>query len=299
MACSIRRSDVNSHPVRVKHSYWFDAGHRILHNWRAVTGLVMIAAIALSALLAPLVAPHEPFKPNPQERLRSPDARYWMGTDDLGRDILSRLLYGSRVSLLVGTVAVGIASTIGLIVGTVAGYCGGWVDSLLMGVGDVFLSVPNLVLALALVAVSWPSLGVVVVAIGVTGWVSYARVVRGQFLALRGEDFVVAARMVGVRPRQIAVRHILPNAIGPAIVLATFHMASAVLMESGLSFLGLGVQPPLPSWGSILATGRRFLQQAPHIATFPGLAIFGTVLAFNLLGDGLRDALDPRMQRRR
>jgi peptide/nickel transport system permease protein len=190
------------------------------------------------------------------------------------------------------------ACSIGLVVGSLAGYYGGGVDNVLMRMADVFLSVPNLVLALALISVLKPSLRNVMIALGITGWVSYARVLRAQFLALRGRDFVVAARMVGARSRRVILCHILPNAIGPVVVLATFHMASAILAEAGLSFLGLGVQPPTPSWGSMLTVGKRYLQQAPHIATFPGLAIFVTALSFNLLGDGLRDALDPRTERR-
>jgi len=297
MASSTLESAMNDRAIRPARSYWQDIWRRLRRNRRAMLGLGIVVIIILSALFAPWLAPHEAFDPNPRERLHTPDSEYWMGTDDLGRDILSRLLYGARVSLQVGLIAVGIAAVIGVLVGAVAGYYGRWIDNLLMRFADMFLAIPSLVLALALISVLKPSLGNVMIAIGITGWVSYARIVRGQFLSLRQQDFVTAAQMVGAGTGRIIFRHILPNAIGPVIVVATFGMASAILSEAGLSFLGLGVQPPNPSWGSMLTVGKRFLQVAPHIATFPGLAILITVLGFNLLGDGLRDALDPRMDR--
>lgn len=297
MASSTLESGMNKGAGRPPRSYWQDIWRRLRSNRRAMLGLGLVVLIILSALFAPWLAPHEAFDPNPRERLHTPGSEYWMGTDDLGRDILSRLLYGTRVSLQVGLIAVGIASIIGVLIGAVAGYYGRWIDNLLMRFADMFLAIPNLVLALALISVLKPSLGNVMLAIGITGWVSYARIVRGQFLSLRQQDFVTAAQMVGAGTGRIIFRHILPNAIGPVIVVATFGMASAILSEAGLSFLGLGVQPPNPSWGSMLTVGKKFLQRAPHIATFPGLAILITVLGFNLLGDGLRDALDPRMDK--
>jgi peptide/nickel transport system permease protein len=250
----------------------------------------------LLAIFAPLIAPADPLAIDYAHPAAPPGAGgHLLGTDAVGRDILARLIYGTRISLQVGLVAVGIAATLGTTVGLAAGYYGGWVDSVLMRTVDVFLAFPVIVLAIGIIAVLGPSLGNVVIALGLVAWTTYARVVRGQVLVLRELDFVHAARAMGVGDWRLLTRHILPNTLAPIIVLATVGMATAIIAEAALSFLGLGVQPPTPSWGTMLNEGRGFLRTAPHISTFPGLAIMLTVLGFNFLGDGLRDALDPRL----
>ena len=252
--------------------------------------------LVLLAIFAPLIAPADPLAIDYAHPAAPPGAGgHLLGTDAVGRDILARLIYGTRISLQVGLVAVGIAATLGTTVGLAAGYYGGWVDSVLMRTVDVFLAFPVIVLAIGIIAVLGPSLGNVVIALGLVAWTTYARVVRGQVLVLRELDFVHAARAMGVGDWRILTRHILPNTLAPIIVLATVGMATAIIAEAALSFLGLGVQPPTPSWGTMLNEGRGFLRTAPHISTFPGLAIMLTVLGFNFLGDGLRDALDPRL----
>ncbi len=259
-------------------------------------GMGIIAGIVLLAIFAPLLAPTDPLAIDYAHPAAPPGVGgHLLGTDAVGRDILARLIYGTRISLQVGLVAVGIAATLGTLVGLAAGYYGGWVDSVLMRTVDVFLAFPVIVLAIGIIAVLGPSLVNVMIALGLVAWTTYARVVRGQVLVLRELDFVHAARAVGVGDGRILIRHILPNTLAPIIVLATVGMATAIIAEAALSFLGLGVQPPTPSWGTMLNEGRGFLRTAPHISTFPGLAIMLTVLGFNFLGDGLRDALDPRL----
>lgn len=261
-----------------------------------MVGLAIIIAIILLAIFAPYVSLADPLAIDYAHTAAPPGvSNHPLGTDAVGRDILARLIYGTRVSLQVGVVAVGIAASLGTAVGLASGYYGGFVDNLLMRIVDVFLAFPVIVLAIAIIAVLGPSLVNVMIALGLVAWTTYARVVRGQVLVLRELDFVQAARAVGTGDVRIIVRHILPNAIAPIIVLATVGMAGAIIAEAALSFLGLGVQPPTPSWGSMLNEGRAFLRIAPHISTLPGLAIMITVLGFNFLGDGLRDALDPRL----
>ncbi len=225
---------------------------------------------------------------------KPPSAAYWFGTDEVGRDLLSRVIWGGRASLSAGVIAVSIAVGVGVPLGMVAGYLGGWVDAVIGRLTDAMLAVPFLILAIALAAFLGPSLGNAMIAIGVTATPIFVRLARGQVLAARAEDWVEAARAVGNPPVRILVRHIFPNILPPVMVQATLAVASAIIAEASLSFLGLGQQPPSPSWGSMLNTAQRFLTQAPWMAIFPGLAIFMTVLAFNLFGDGLRDALDPR-----
>ncbi len=277
-------------------SYWMAAWRRLRRHRLAMVGLGIIVVIILLAIFAPVVSPRDPLEIDYAHTAVPPGVGgHLLGTDAVGRDILARLIYGTRISLQVGIVAVGIASSLGTAVGLAAGYHGGVVDNLLMRVVDVFLAFPVIVLAIAIIAVLGPSLVNVIIALGLVAWTTYARVVRGQVLVLRELDFVQAARAVGTGDAQIIIRHILPNTLAPIIVLATVGMAAAIIAEAALSFLGLGVQPPTPSWGTMLNEGRAFLRTAPHISTFPGLAIMLTVLGFNFLGDGLRDALDPRL----
>jgi peptide/nickel transport system permease protein len=272
------------------------AWRRLRRHRLAMVGLIIIGAIVLLAIFAPLVSPADPLAIDYAHPAAPPGTGgHLLGTDAVGRDIVARLIYGTRVSLQVGIVAVGIAASLGTTVGLIAGYRGGLVDNALMRTVDVFLAFPVIVLAIAIIAVLGPDLVNVMIAIGLVAWTTYARVVRGQVLVLREQDFVQAARACGTSDARIIVRHILPNTLAPIIVLATVGMATAIIAEAALSFLGLGVQPPTPSWGGMLNEGRGFLRIAPHISTFPGLAIMVTVLGFNFLGDGLRDALDPRL----
>jgi peptide/nickel transport system permease protein len=263
-------------------------------------GAVVLAAIALMAVFAPLVAPHDPNLQNlalatkPPMWLAGGDAAFPLGTDNLGRDILSRIVWGARVALVVGLCVVAIGGTLGVSLGLVAGYFGGWADAVIARVADVQLAFPLVLLAIAVVGVVGPGLWTIVAVLGVTSWVEYVRVVRAETLALRERDFVQAAQATGVSPLRIVFRHVLPNVASTVSVLASFEVARAIILESALSFLGLGVPPEIPSWGRMLADGRQYLDTAWWLGLFPGLAISFTVLAVNLFGDGLRDALDPR-----
>lgn len=240
------------------------------------------------------IAPYDPNVPHYDSTLAPPGGEYLLGTDLTGRDIFSRLLVGTRVSLLVGIFAVGLAMSIGVPIGSVAGYAGGWVDEALMRVTDVMISFPALVLALALVGALGPSLRNVILVIGIVYSPQYARLIRGQVLSVKEEEYVEAAQNTGLTDLAILFKHVIPNAFAPVFVQATFHVATAIIFEASLSFLGLGVQPPRPTWGVMIATGRNFLPEQWWISTFPGIAILITVLALNLLGDGLRDEFDPR-----
>jgi peptide/nickel transport system permease protein len=266
----------------------------LLRRPTAVFGLVVLVLVVLLAVLAPWVAPYDPLKTSWSLVRKAPSAAHWFGTDEVGRDLLSRVIWGGRASLLAGVVAVSIAVTIGVPLGMLAGYAGGWFDALIGRLTDAMLAIPFLILAIALAAFLGPSLGNAMIAIGITATPIFVRLARGQVLAARAEDWVEAARAVGNPPARILLRHIFPNILPPVMVQATLAIAAAIIAEASLSFLGLGQQPPAPSWGSMLNTAQRFLTQAPWMAIFPGLAIFLTVLAFNLFGDGLRDVLDPR-----
>jgi len=257
-------------------------------------GLVLVVATVAAAVLAPLLTMHDPSAQTLALRLAGPSAEHWLGLDELGRDVWARLLAGARISLMVGLIVVGVSATVGLLVGAVAGYVGGVADEVISRVIDVLLAFPGILLAIALVAVLGPSLTNVVLALTAIGWVGYARLVRGQVLKARELDFVQAARALGARPTRLLARHIIPTAIPALVVQATLGMAGAILAEAALSFLGLGVQPPTPSWGTMINGGRVHLIDAPHLTVFPGLAIAVLVLGFNFLGDGLRDRLDPR-----
>ncbi len=247
--------------------------------------------LLVCAAFAPWITPYDPVAQDLMGRLAAPGADHLLGTDALGRDILSRIIYGSRVSLYVGVVTVVVSVIIGTLVGAVAGYKGGWVDEGTMRVVDVFLAFPGILLAIALTAVLGPSLHNVILALCIMGWVGYARLVRGQVLLARELAYVEAARATGCSAMRVMVRHILPNVFGPVVVEATFAMAGAIVAEAGLSFLGLGTQPPTPSWGAMLAEGRQFILTAPHLTIWPGVAILLSVLGINLLGDVLRDGL--------
>jgi len=260
-------------------------------------GGVIVAVAVLAALIGPIVAPFDSASQDLALRLDGPSLRHWFGLDELGRDILSRVLAGARISMLVGLVVVSISSTVGVAVGAVAGYFGGRVDEILSRAIDILMAFPGLLLAIAMVAVLGPSLFNVVFALSLIGWVGYARLVRGQVLRARELEFVQAARALGASTPRVLVRHVIPTTLPAVSVQATLGMGGAILAEASLSFLGLGVQPPTPSWGTMLNYGRIHLLDAPHLTIFPGLAIAVLVLGFNFLGDGLRDALDPKADR--
>lgn len=265
-------------------------------NKIAVISLIIIISLAFIALFAPFIAPHDPIEQNLEKRLSPSSKEYPMGTDELGRCLLSRIIYGTRISLQVGVVVVGIITVIGVILGLISGYFGGTVDEIIMRFVDVVLAFPGIILALAVAGALGPGLFNVMLALAMVGWAGLARVVRGSVLSVKEKEFIESARALGCCDLYIMTRHILPNVMAPVIVLATLDMAFIILAAAGLSFLGLGAQPPVPEWGSMLNSGRAFMRTAPHLTTFPGLAIMIAVLAFNFLGDGLRDALDPRMK---
>lgn len=267
-------------------------------NRLAVAGLGVIVVLYLVALLTPYLAPYDPTLQGDllEERLLAPSAAHPLGTDRFARDVLSRLLFGARISLSIGFIAVGISVTLGTLLGAVAGYVGGKVDTVIMRFVDMVLSFPRLVLLITIIAVFEPSIFLIVIVLGLTQWPGTTRIVRGEVLSLRERDFVHAARALGLSRTRIVLRHLIPNALAPVIVAATLGIGNTIVLEAGLSFLGMGVQPPTPSWGTMVATGRNNLVDAWWISTFSGLAIVVTVLAFNLVGDGLRDALDPRLR---
>jgi peptide/nickel transport system permease protein len=271
---------------------------KLRHRKGAMVALVVLLLIALLAIFAPLIAPYDPVKQGWATVRKAPSALYWFGTDEVGRDLFSRIVYGARASLSAGVISVSIALLLGVPVGLLAGYRGGWVDAIISRFTDAMLACPFLILAIAMAAFLGPSLSNAMIAIGVTAMPIFIRLTRGQVISVKVEDYVEAARSVGNTPFKIAFRHILPNIAPQLLVQATLTVATAIIAEAALSFLGLGQQPPQPSWGSMLNSAQRFLSSAPWMAIFPGLAIFVTVLSFNLLGDGLRDALDPRTSER-
>jgi peptide/nickel transport system permease protein len=266
------------------------------HSKVAMTGFVTLALLAFVALAAPVISPAEPNRIDPRAALQGPSMEHWFGTDQYGRDVLSRVFYGTRISLLVGFISVSIAVVVGTLMGLVSGYYGRWVDTIVMRFVDIMLAFPGILLALALVSILGPSLPNLMIAVGISSVPSYARLVRGSVLAAKENVYVEAARVVGCSDTLIMRRHVLPNVVAPIIVVATLGVAAAILWAAALSFLGLGSQPPTPEWGRMLSEGRNYLREQWWIATFPGLAIMVTVLAMNLLGDGLRDTLDPRQR---
>jgi len=267
---------------------------RLKRRKGAIFGLIVIALFIVLAVFASLIAPFDPAAQSWSAVRKAPSALHWLGTDDVGRDNLSRVIFGARASLLAGVISVGIALSVGVPVGLIAGYLGGWIDALIGRVTDAMLAVPFLILAIALAAFLGPSLRNAMIAIGISTTPIFVRLTRGQVMAVKVEDYVEAARAIGNPRWRIALFHILPNILPALLVQATLSIAAAIIAEAALSFLGLGQQPPAPSWGSMLNSAQRFLTNAPWMAIWPGLAIFLTVLSFNLLGDGLRDALDPK-----
>ena len=270
---------------------------RLLKNFAFTTGLLLTVTVVFVALAAPLLAPYDPNVQDTSRRLEPPSRQHVLGMDDLGRDVLSRILWGARVSLRVGFSVVIIASLIGITLGAISGYFGGWSDTIIMRITDILLAFPGILLAIAMVAVLGPSLNNVVIALATIGWVGYARLVRGQVLKVREMEYVTAARALGAKSPRVIIRHVLPNVMNPVIVMATLGLAGAILSEAALSFLGLGVQPPTPSWGAMLTSGRRYLGLANHLAIYPGIAIMAAVMGLNFLGDGLIDALDPKYRK--
>jgi ABC-type dipeptide/oligopeptide/nickel transport system permease subunit len=276
-------------------SLWADVWRQLRRNRAAMLGLIILTLFALTAISAPWIAPHDPYKLNLLQTAKPPGTDgHILGTDESGRDFLSRLIYGARISLVVGLIVVSIAATIGVTLGAIAGYFSGWIDNLIMRVVDFLFAFPFLILAITIVSVLGPGLINMMLVLGFVSWIGYARLVRGIVLVLRESEFVVAARSVGASHMHIIVRHILPNLIGIVIVQATFGVAGAILAAAGLSFLGMGVQPPEAEWGSMLSKGREYLRVNPILSIAPGLLIMLTVLSLNFLGDALRDALDPR-----
>lgn len=265
-------------------------------NRMAITGLALVVGLFAVAIFAPWLAPYDPDSIDLKEVLMPPSQAHLLGTDTLGRDVLSRVIFGSRVSLKVGFVAVGLATLIGLIVGAVAGYYGGWADQLIMRLVDLMLCIPTFFLILAVIAGLGPSISLIMAIIGLTSWMGVARLVRAEFLSLKEREFVTAARALGASDARLILRHMLPNALAPVMVSATLMVAGAILTESALSFLGLGVQPPTPSWGNILTAGKDNIEIAWWLSVFPGLAILITVMSYNLLGEGIREAIDPRLK---
>jgi peptide/nickel transport system permease protein len=273
---------------------WRRAWRRLRRRRAAMVGLVFVLGFVLLALFAPWIAPHDPIATSWSAIRQAPSAMHWFGTDEIGRDVLSRVVWGTQASLLAGAVSVTISLLLGVPIGLAAGFIGGAVDGLISRITDAFLACPFLILAIAMAAFLGPSLSNAMIAIGVSATPIFVRLTRAQVLNVKVEDYVEAARAVGNPPWRIALRHVLPNVTAPLIVQATLAIAAAVIAEASLSFLGLGQQPPAPSWGSMLNTAKNYIDNAPWMAVWPGLAIFLLVLGFNLLGDGLRDALDPR-----
>ncbi len=284
--------------MSLKNSYLYEVvWKRLRRNRFAMAGAAVIALLFVVAILAPHLTPYDPSAIDAYNVLMPPSLKHWMGTDELGRDVFTRVLYGARISLLVGFVAVGISIAIGTLVGLASGFYGGWIDGLLMRFVDIMLCFPTFFLILAVIAMIGPSIWLIMIVIGVTSWMGVARLVRAEVLSLRERDFVLAATSIGASDLRIIFRHVLPNSMGPVLVAATLGVGGAILIESALSFLGIGVQPPTPSWGNILTSGKNYIEFAWWLSLYPGLAILVTVLAYNLLGEGIRDAIDPRLHR--
>lgn len=291
-------SKENTKQSNKKRSQWREVWRMLKKNKMALLGLVILCILVLLALFADIIANYDTvvIKQNLGSRLQGPSAAHWLGTDEFGRDIFARLIHGARVSLKVGIIAVGISIVCGGTLGALAGYYGGKLDNIIMRIMDIFLAVPSILLAIAIVSALGPSIINLMVAISVSNIPRYARIVRASVLSIRDQEFVEAAKAIGASNARIIFRHIIPNSLAPVIVQGTLGVASAILSTAGLSFIGLGIQPPAPEWGSMLSGGRQYLRYAWWVTTFPGVAIMITILSLNLLGDGLRDALDPRLK---
>jgi peptide/nickel transport system permease protein/oligopeptide transport system permease protein len=277
-------------------SLWQDAWKRLKRNNAAMIGLVMVILFVIVAITAPLLAPQDPYEIDLGSVLQEPSLQHWLGTDYYGRDLMSRVIYGSRISLSVGIIVQVIALSIGTLMGSLAGYYGGKIDMFIMRIVDIVMSFPSLLLTIAIMVALGPSLYTVFFALGIVWWTRTARIVRSEFMRHREREYVEAAKALGHKDFSIMYKHILPNCLAPLIISFTMGIASSIMAEAGLSFLGLGAQEPMASWGSIINNGLQYLRTAPWYSFFPGLAIAYTVLGFNLLGDGLRDAMDPKMQ---
>ena len=275
---------------------WVDSLLRIIKSKTSFVGLCIILILIITAILAPVIAPYSPTDQSIIDRYQSPSGTHWLGTDELGRDIFSRIIYGTRISIQIGLITVGISMVIGVLLGGIAGYFGKWADQIIMRLIDILMAFPSILLAIALVAVLGPSLQNAMIAVGIVGIPQFARIVRSAVLSVKETEYIEAARAIGAKHKRIFLQHVLPNSLAPIIVQATLGIGTAILDAAGLSFLGLGAQPPTPEWGAMLSDGRSALQTAPWVVAFPGIAIFLVVLGFNLFGDGLRDALDPRLK---
>lgn len=295
---AVQSTDTASYPLKTgSNSLWASAMRRFWRNRTAVVGLILLAVFIFAAVFAPFLTPYNPTERDYRARLKPPSAKHLLGTDYLGRDLFTRIIYGARVSLQVGLISVGLALVAGVFLGSVAGYYGRTLDLLIMRVIDIMLAFPSILLAIAIMAILGPTLSNAMLAIGIVAIPQYARIVRSSVLSVKGTEFIEAANALGLSNARIIFRHVLPNCLAPIIVQATLGVATAILDAAGLSFLGLGAQPPTPEWGAILAECRPYLRNAPWTVAFPGLAIVLVVLALNLVGDGLRDALDPRLKR--
>lgn len=273
-----------------------DAWHRLKKNKMAIASFIVLVILALVAIFAPLIAPYDPYTQDLSRMNEPPSADHWFGTDDVGRDLLSRVIYGTQISMLVGVVCEAICVPIGVILGALAGYFGGWIDSVISRIIEIFSSFPMILFAIAVMFILGPGVMNVFIAIGVIGWTGLARMIRGQIMQVKEKEFIEAARASGASNMKIIFRHLIPNCLSTIIVVITLDIPGDIMLESTLSFVGLGVQPPTPSWGSMISEGRKFIRQNVWYSFFPGLAIMLVVLAFNTLGDGVRDALDPKLK---
>lgn len=280
----------------LKHGPWHDTWRRLRKNKMAMFGLVVIGLLVLTAIFAEQIAPYDYAEQNLIEKLQPPSRSHLLGTDNFGRDILSRMIFGTRVSLQVGLISVGLAITIGGTLGAIAAFYSHRVDNVIMRAMDIFLAIPGMLLAIAIAAALGPALKNMMIAIGIGAMPAYARIVRGSILPIKEQEFIEAARSIGASDARLIIRHLMPNVMAPVIVQATLGIASAILSAAALSFLGLGIQPPTPEWGAMLSAGRNYIRGYPYLTIFPGLIIMLTIYSFNVLGDGLRDALDPRLK---
>ena len=289
---------VSNNTSKKKKGQWSEVWRRLRKNKMAMLGLTIISILVLLALFADVIADYDEvaIKMNTSIRLQGPSKDHILGTDELGRDIFARIIHGARVSLQVGIIAVGIAIVIGGTLGAIAGFYGGKFDNIIMRAMDIFLAIPSILLAIAIVSALGTSMINLMIAVGISSIPSYARIVRASVLSIKDQEYIEAARAIGAKDARIILKHILPNSLAPIIVQGTLGVASAILSTAGLSFIGLGIQKPAPEWGAMLSSGRDFIRQAWHVTTFPGIAIMITILSLNLLGDGLRDALDPRLK---